>query len=482
MRFPGRAFIVVLVALVACIAAVALPVQRAHAHAVVQQITPSDGQRLTGGPDRVTIRFSEPVQLLRPDDLTVVNATGVPASNGPGRVLAADAAVVEVPVAPRLASGTYTVRWRVVSPDGHIIPGASVFAVGDVPITPPYLGGPGGGTGPTETSAWAVTARWIELVGIGGLVALITFRLLIWGWAWRPPPRMPDDQRDTSLAWSRDSWWIGFGALALVALVGEAAVLVVKTAGSLGTSVWGALADPAGIVRVLADTRFGDLLQVRTLALFVLFALGVWRFLVEYRTDAAPEPRDANGGTWPMLIMLATSLVALGTISAQGHASTTAMPAVQVPVDALHAAMASAWIGCLAIVAVHLLRLPKVAGAGGRLMGGLALARFSALAVIAVALLVATGVVRTFGQMTSPDDLWDTSYGWTILVKIGLLAVAIVLGLRSRRIVSALRRTTGPPNTATLALVRRNAWAEVAITLVVVVFSALLVGQVPPIS
>ena len=482
MRFPSRAFIVVVVALVACIAAVALPVQRAHAHAVVQQITPSDGQRLTRGPDRVTIRFSEPVQLLRPDDLTVVSATGVPVSNGPGRVLAADAAMAEVPVGPRLASGTYTVRWRVVSPDGHIIPGASVFAVGDVPITPPYLGGPGGGTGPTETSAWAVTARWVELVGIGGLVALITFRLLIWGWAWRPPPRMPDDQRDTSLAWSRDSWWIGFGALALVALVGEAAVLVVKTAGSLGTSVWGALADPAGIVRVLADTRFGDLLQVRTLALFVLFALGVWRFLVEYRTDAAPEPRDANGGTWPMLIMLATSLVALGTISAQGHASTTAMPAVQVPVDALHAAMASAWIGCLAIVAVHLLRLPKVAGAGGRLMGGLALARFSALAVIAVALLVATGVVRTFGQMTSPDDLWDTSYGWTILVKIGLLAVAIVLGLRSRRIVSALRRTTGPPNTATLALVRRNAWAEVAITLVVVVFSALLVGQVPPIS
>jgi len=454
----------------------------AMAHALVEQISPADRARLDSGPGRVEVRFTEPVQLLQQSDLTVVDARGETVSSGPGAVQQADAAVIEVPVRPRLAPGSYTVRWRVVSSDGHIIPGASVFAVGDVPLTAPYLGGPGGGTGPTETSAWSVTARWVELVGIGGLLALLLFRVLVWRSAWRPPPRMPDGERDAALSWARDAWWIGFGALALVALVGEALVLVVKTAASMGTSVWGALADPAGIVRVLADTRFGDLLQVRTLALFVLFALGVWRFLVEYRSDDAPEPRDADGGLWPMLVMMVPALVAIGSLSAQGHASTTGTPALQVPVDALHAAMASAWIGCLAIVAVYLLRLPRVAGTGGRLVGGLALARFSALAVIAVALLVASGVVRSFGQMSSPADLWETSYGWTILVKIGLLAVAIVLALRARRVVSALRRQTGPPNTATLALVRRNAWVEVGITLVIVAFSALLVGQVPPIS
>ena len=482
MRFPGQAFTQILIAVAVVLAGVMVMAPRASAHAVVAQITPADGQRLTSGPPRVTIRFSEAVQLLRPEDLTVVGSGGQPASSGGGRVLAADASVAEVPVAPRLPSGTYTVRWRVVSADGHIIPGASVFAVGDVPITPPYLGGPGGGSGPTETSAWAVTARWVELVGIGGLLALIVFRLLIWRAAWSPPPRIPAGERDGALAWSRDTWWVGFGALALVALVGEATVLVVKTAGSLGTSVWGALADPAGIVRVLADTRFGDLLQVRTLALFVLFALGVWRFLVEYRSDAAPAPRDADGGRVPMLVMLVPALVALGSISAQGHASTTSMPGLQVPVDALHAAMAAAWVGCLAIVAVHLLRLPKVAGAGGRLVAGLALARFSALAVIAVALLVVSGVIRAVGQLSSPEDLWQTSYGWTILVKIGLLAVASVLALRSRRIVAAIRRGGATPNTATLALVRRQAWVEVTITLVIVAFSALLVGQVPPTS
>jgi copper transport protein len=144
--------------------------------------------------------------------------------------------------------------------------------------------------------------------------------------------------------------------------------------------------------------------------------------------------------------------------------------------------MASAWIGGLAIIAVHLLRLPAVAGEGGRTAAGLALARFSALALVAVAVLVVSGVVRAFGQMTSPADLWESPYGWTILVKVGLLVVASILAFRSRRVVSALRRRTGAPNAATLARVRRNAWAETAITLLIVAFSALLVGQVPPIS
>ncbi len=454
----------------------------AMAHALVEQISPADRARLDAGPARVEVRFSEPVQLLQQSDLGVVDSSGQPVTTGPGTVQRADAAVIEVPVRPRLPSGSYTVRWRVVSSDGHIIPGASVFTVGDAALTAPYLGGPGGGTGPSETSAWSVSARWLELVGIGGLLALLLFRVLVWRSAWRPPPAMPPDESTAARAWARDAWWIGFGALALVALVGEAAVLVVKSAASMGTSVWGALADPAGIVRVLADTRFGDLLQVRTLALFVLFALGVWRFLVEYRSDDPPDAATADGGLGPMLLMLAPAVVAIGSLSAQGHASTSAMPWLQVPVDTLHAAAASAWVGGLAITTVYLLRLPRVAGAGGRLVGGLALARFSALAVIAVALLVLSGVGRAVGEMTSPADLWQTSYGWTILVKVGLLAVAIVLALRARRVVSALRRQAGPPNTATLALVRRNAWVEVGLTLVIVAASALLVGQVPPVS
>ncbi len=452
----------------------------AMAHAVVQQVIPGDAQRLTHSPADVRVTFSEPVQLLQKGDASVVTASGESVTESGGAHISADnAALMIVPVQPRLAPGSYTTRWRVMSPDGHVVGGATVFAVGDVPIGTPHLGGPGGATGPSETSAWAVAARWLELVGIGGLVALMLFRLLVWRATWRPPADVPAGARDAALVWARDAWWIGFGVLALVALFGEACVLVVKTAGAMGTSVWGALGDPAGIVRVLADTRFGSVLQVRTFALFILFAIGVWRFLAEYRTDRAPAPDDADGGLWPGLLMLAAGLVALGSISAQGHASVTSMPVLQIPADALHATAAAFWVGGLVLMAIWLLRLPTVAGEGGRTIGGIVLARFSSLALIAVALIVLTGVVRAFGEMNSPADLWRTSYGWTLLVKIGLLAVVGVMALRSRRVVSTLRRT-GTPNTATLAMVRRNAWVEIGVTLVIIAAASLLVAQVPP--
>ena len=96
-----------------------------------------------------------------------------------------------------------------------------------------------------------------------------------------------------------------------------------------------------------------------------------------------------------------------------------------------------------------------------------------------MALIVLTGVVRALGEMSTPADLWQTSYGWTILVKVGLLGIAGIFAMRTRRVVTLLRGTA-TPNTATLALVRRSAWAEIAVTLVIVIASSLLVAQVPP--
>ena len=65
MRFPARVLLIALAAVVATLAGVVGPVTHAQAHALVEKITPADGQRLDAAPARVTIRFSEAVQLLR---------------------------------------------------------------------------------------------------------------------------------------------------------------------------------------------------------------------------------------------------------------------------------------------------------------------------------------------------------------------------------------------------------------------------------
>jgi copper transport protein len=93
----------------------------AMAHAVVEAIVPADGARLAQSPPEVRITFSETVQLLRGNDAEVVTATGESMTSGAAQGPAGNGQQVVIPLQPRLASGTYTARWRVVSADGDII-------------------------------------------------------------------------------------------------------------------------------------------------------------------------------------------------------------------------------------------------------------------------------------------------------------------------------------------------------------------------
>ena len=59
--------------------------------------------------------------------------------------------------------------------------------------------------------------------------------------------------------------------------------------------------------------------------------------------------------------------------------------------------------------------------------------RFSQVAIVSVLVVIATGVGASLIHLPTLASLWETSYGKAILVKVGLLAVALVLGgLNSR--------------------------------------------------
>ena len=80
-----------------------------------------------------------------------------------------------------------------------------------------------------------------------------------------------------------------------------------------------------------------------------------------------------------------------------------------------------------------------------------------------------------------PAELWQTAYGRSILYKVALLVPIGALALYNRRIIVALR-DVARPNGPTLALVRRMAGAELALSLVIVVVASILVAQVPPVG
>jgi copper transport protein len=406
------------------------PASAAHAHALLVAGRPSDRASVASAPARVTLRFTEPVGLLRATDAVVVDERGRRVSLG----ARAHDRVVVLRLRRGLPPSSYTVRYRVDSADSHVVEGDTTFATGGAPLRDPVLGTLG--AGPSDRSAYAVVARFLELAGLGAAVALVAFLWLAWA--------------DADVAWGRRRFWPGWWSAIAVALAGEAAVLVTKAATSLGTSVPGAATDPDGVYRVLSETRFGEHFQVRVGLLLGLVAVSLWHWLGD-----ASAPRTGGLRRPPTLVMGALAAACLVLISAEGHASQAPLAALSVADDATHLLAVSVWVGGLAALAVVLADGPVAVRPA-------VVARFSRVALVAVGVAVATGALRALAELGAVRQLWDTAYGRSILIKVALLAAALTLATRTRT------RTTP-------RLVR----AELALTLAIVAVASLLVAQVP---
>jgi methionine-rich copper-binding protein CopC len=121
---------------------VVVPAAPAWAHSQLLATTPADRATVTAPISEVTLTFNEPVQQRF--TVVVVNGPGgVSYSHGPVRVVDT---TVHQPVKP-LRSGSYTVRWRVVSADSHPVEGTFGFTVAlpaqGEPSARPSVPGPG---------------------------------------------------------------------------------------------------------------------------------------------------------------------------------------------------------------------------------------------------------------------------------------------------------------------------------------------------
>lgn len=454
----------------AALALVAVLAPGASAHAVLLSSTPGDGGRVAAPPARAQLKFSEPVELLRSSDVTVADEGGRVVSAGGARTSPRDASIVEVALRPALPAASYTVRYRIVSADAHIVDGATTFASGGARLQAPVVGSLE--EGPGEASAWSVVARFLELVGLGGALALIAFRWLVWAPAWRWRARIaPDEDAGAAVSWFSARFWTALWSAIGVALLGELAVLVTKTATSLGTSPLAALGDPQGVYRFFSETRFGTHFQVRIGVLLVVVAVAFWEYLAEPVAEQERRRASPTGRAAPSAIVAGLLIACLVLISSQGHASQAPGGSLSVLDDALHLTSIAIWVGGLAVLALVLRHVPAALGAA-------VLSRFSTVALAAVALAVVTGTLRALGELADPAQLWDTAYGRSIVIKVALLCPLAFLAFANRRVLVAIA-ARGRANRATLALVARNARVELALSLGIVVVASLLVAQVP---
>jgi copper transport protein len=109
--------------------------------------------------------------------------------------------------------------------------------------------------------------------------------------------------------------------------------------------------------------------------------------------------------------------------------------------------------------------------------------RFSNVAFVSVLVLIGSGVGSTIIHMPTLASMWQTSYGQAILVKIGLLATALLLAavnlLRTRpRLEAARERPDLGPGAA--ALLRRLVAGEALLVGSAIVAAAVLSSLPPP--
>jgi hypothetical protein len=144
-----------------------------------------------------------------------------------------------------------------------------------------------------------------------------------------------------------------------------------------------------------------------------------------------------------------------------GHSLDRGRPLLEPAVDFLHVAAASFWLGGLVALALALTRTGDRAPM---------LRRFSNVALVSVAVLAATGVIRAFAELSSLAQLWSTGYGRVLIVKTVLLAGLVTAGWLNRyRLVPRL----------SLVGLRRSVAVELALFAALVAAVALLTDLRP---
>ncbi len=368
-------------------------------------------------------------------------------------------------------TGTYRVAWWGITIDGHPFAGSTSFVV-DRPQPAAAALAPDGrdGAGPLS-----VIARFLVLVGVLGTAGMALTREWVMGGAWRsggiapPGDDAPDRVRTAAgrvAAGPVRVWWAVWWGLVSAWALGLAIALPVQA-----VALGGQWAD------LLARARWGN----TWIVLVVLMALAAVAGVVARRGDGVP------GASRPRMYAVALpGVVGAVALAGSGHALSNADRAVSMLTDVVHGWATAAWLGGLVMLLVLALPLVRAMPDPDRVRFGAAvIVRFSSLAVVAVVVLVVTGVYRALAELPSLSALWSTDYGIVLLAKIAIFGVMLVVAAGNRlvlhpRLERAALGIVATGATDGLTALRASVRAEVALGAVVMAAVAVLAGIVPP--
>ncbi len=418
----------------------------ASAHAYLIRTVPAASVTLNTPPRAVALTYDEAVEP-RFAVISVTDAAGRQETTGSPKRAPGNPDTLVVPLRPRLAEGWYLVIWRVISVDGHPVQSAFTFAVGPNPGPQPQFVIPK--ISATATTPRLLVARWVMFLTVMSAIGLFVLRMVIA----RPMVRLVSGTTLRAVT-------VAFVIAALLGLLAIPIYLDVATAIDSLRSVFAV----GALVPLFRVTAFGRGYVDMELC-FALFCLAASVALWVDRPDRERRSVAELLATLGALLAAAAVLIIPGL---SGHAAQTSPRGLAVLFDWLHLSAGSLWLGGLIGLLVLGASLPALKRVAGLIV---CVPRFSNVAFVSVLLLLGSGTGATILHMPILAALWQTSYGKTILVKIGILTAAMMLGA-----VNLLR--TKPGLVAARGSPESGRWAAVLLRRAISVETVLLAGAV----
>jgi methionine-rich copper-binding protein CopC/putative copper export protein len=346
----------------------------AFAHAELVTSSPSPGSGLPQAPGAVVLKFTEPLNR-RLSHLEVNDRAGRDVAVGPTVAVTGDANAMRRELG-LLQPGAYTVEWTTVSSvDGHTLKGSYQFGIGDAAIGNEQVA-----SNPVDSEGW--------LGLVGSFVAFVGLAL------WAGAAFLDPVARRAGLGASR---------LRRLELLGPPVALL-GTAMAVVSSAIVARGSPFVLGGVLFASRSGHWHLVTLIAAGVGTLLGLiglstrWRFLTG-----------------------AVALAAVVGVAASGHAGNTTDPTLATASLSVHLLAVGVWVFALVCSVLASEGLRRALGA------------FAPYAIGAAAVVLLTGTVNAVFQLNQVGELFTTSYGTVIVLKIIALITMAAIGFTHNR-------------------------------------------------
>ena len=366
------------------------------AHPFTDETVPNLSSNAPTGVSEVIVYFSEPVELNF-SELKVLDNNGNQIDNKDTDYYEDEKSLI-VTTSP-LEDGVYTVTTKVLSKvDGHLVPGAFLFAVGDVVIDPKLL--------ENQSSIDLIFypeagARFPGIVGQTIVLGVVIASLIIWGT--QNKQSIKEELEQVQIKHHRKFMSITGIGLMLI-FISNILMIAVQTV-RLETSPIEAI-----------QTYFGTIWLARMIITIVL--LGIW-FALDRKTNVTKKFQI------PMLVAM---LALISTSSLIGHgAASGETPALIL--DYIHNLVAAVWIGGIFYFVFTLLpSLSKLKEENREKMSLALIPRFSIAFIISIGIVIITGPLLMWFLESDVGLITESVYGQLIILKIAIASVMVALG------------------------------------------------------